>query len=55
MKLAIKTIEKIKAKGYLFTYMKGSKCFIRKNNGNLLEPGRMQYFDSPTQALKSIS
>jgi len=55
MKIATKTIEKINAKGYLFTYMKGTKCFIRKNNGNLLAPGRQIFFDSPTQALKYIT
>jgi hypothetical protein len=55
MKIAFKTIEKIKAKGYYFSYMGGTKCFIQKENGGLFAKGRQIFFKTPTDALKYIS
>lgn len=54
MKIAIKTIAKIEAKGYKFSYTSGTKCFIEYVNGGGLANGRRLFFDTPTKALNSI-
>ena len=55
MKIAHKTIQKIEKKGYKFSYMGGTKCFIEKINGGNFANGRRLFFDTPTSALKSIN
>ena len=51
--VATKTIAKINAKGYKFSYLINNRCFIKKFNG--LSYGREIFFDNPTQALKYIT